>query len=77
MDRKRAIEIGRLIGASDVTSTIDITEGGLVATPIENDRRAEALRKMAATLLKDGKNTLIVTHKSSFFSLHVLNILNN
>ena len=30
---------------------------------IENDRRAEALKKMAATMPEAGKNTLIVTHK--------------
>ena len=61
----RAVETGRLISASEVTPILDITEGGLVATPIENDRRAEALRKMAATLPEDGKNTLLVTHKSN------------
>ena len=59
----RAVETGKLIAAGEVTATIDITEGGLVATPIENDRRAEALKKMAATLPEQGKNTLIVTHK--------------
>jgi hypothetical protein len=46
-----------------VTATDDITEGGLVVTPIENDRRAEALRKLAVTSPPAGKNTLIVTHK--------------
>jgi hypothetical protein len=35
----------------------------LVVTPIENDRRAEALKKMAGTVPEAGKNTLIVTHK--------------
>ncbi|CAG9932347.1 histidine phosphatase family protein [Candidatus Nitrotoga arctica] len=59
----RAVETGRLISGTEVTSTPDITEGGLVVTPIENDRRAEALRKMAATPPADGKNTLLVTHK--------------
>ena len=59
----RAVETGRLIGGTEVTSTLDITEGGLVVTPIENDRRAEALRKMAATAPEGGKNTLVVTHK--------------
>ena len=59
----RAVETGKLIGGSEVTSTLDLTEGGLVVTPIENDRRADALRKMAATPPTDGKNTLVVTHK--------------
>ncbi len=59
----RAIETGRLIGGSAAISTFDVTEGGLVVTPIENDRRAEALKKMIATAPPAGKNTLIVTHK--------------
>jgi phosphohistidine phosphatase SixA len=59
----RALETGKLIGGGEAMTTIDITEGGLVATPIENDRRAEALRKMAATSPAAGKNTLLVTHK--------------
>ena len=59
----RAVETGKLVSGSDVTSTLDITEGGLVVTPIENDRRAEALKKMAGTMPEAGKNTLIVTHK--------------
>jgi phosphohistidine phosphatase SixA len=59
----RAMETGKLVSGSDVTSTLDITEGGLVVTPIENDRRAEALKKMAGTVPEVGKNTLIVTHK--------------
>jgi broad specificity phosphatase PhoE len=59
----RAVETGRLIGGNEVVTTADITEGGLVVTPIENDRRAEALRKLAATPPPAGKNTLIVTHK--------------
>jgi broad specificity phosphatase PhoE len=59
----RAIETGKLVGGKDVTTTIDITEGGLVVSPIENDRRAEALRKMAGTVPEAGKNTLIVSHK--------------
>ena len=59
----RAVETGRLMSGGDVTPTLDFTEGGLVVTPIENDRRAEALKKMAGTVPEGGKNTLIVTHK--------------
>ena len=59
----RAVETGKLVSGRDVVATLDLTEGGLVVTPIENDRRAEALRKMAATRPPAGKNTLIVTHK--------------
>jgi phosphohistidine phosphatase SixA len=59
----RAVETGQLIGGGVVTSTFDLTEGGLVVTPIENDRRAEALKRMIATAPPAGRNTLIVTHK--------------
>lgn len=59
----RAVETGKLISGRDVETIIDFTEGGLVATPIENDRRAEALRQIAATIPDAGTNTLIVTHK--------------
>ena len=59
----RAVETGKLISGGEVSSTLDITEGGLVVTPIENDRRAEALRKLAGVVPAAGKNTLIVTHK--------------
>jgi broad specificity phosphatase PhoE len=59
----RAVETGRLIGGTEVTPTLDITEGGLVVTPIENDRRAEALRKLVAAPPDGGTNTLLVTHK--------------
>ena len=59
----RAVETGKLIGGGAVTPTFDVTEGGLVVTPIENDRRTEALKKLIATVPPLGKNTLIVTHK--------------
>ena len=59
----RAVETGKLISAREVTSSIDVTEGGLVATPIENDRRAGALKTLAATRPAEGSNTLVVTHK--------------
>jgi broad specificity phosphatase PhoE len=59
----RAVETGKLVSGGDVTTTADITEGGLVVTPIENDRRAEAFRKLAGTVPEPGKNILIVSHK--------------
>lgn len=59
----RAVETGRLISGKDVTTTADVSEGGQVVTPIENDRRAEAMRKLAAAVPAKGTNTLIVTHK--------------
>ena len=57
------METGKLISGGDVTPTADVTEGDLVVTPIENDRRAEALKKMAGAMPEAGENTLIVTHK--------------
>lgn len=60
---QRAVETGELVSGGEVIPMIDLTEGGLVVSPIENDRRAESLRKMAMTMPETGKNTLIVTHK--------------
>lgn len=59
----RATETGKLVSGKGVTPTLDVTEGGLVVTPIENDRRARALKGMASEKPATGVNTLIVTHK--------------
>jgi phosphohistidine phosphatase SixA len=59
----RAVETGTLLGFGAVTSTADITEGGLVVTPTENNRRAAALRKLAGTAPPSGANVGLVTHK--------------
>jgi len=59
----RAVETGALMGLGEVTSTPDLAEGGLVVTPIENNRRAQALRKLAATVPPAGTNIVVVTHK--------------
>jgi len=59
----RAVETGRLISGKDVVATADVSEGGQVVTPIENDRRTEAMRKLAATPPARGTNTLVVSHK--------------
>ena len=42
---------------------MDLTEGGLVVTPDENSRRAQALRTMLAKTPADGKNDSLATHK--------------
>jgi len=58
------VETGKLVsGRDDVVTLADVTEGGLVVTPIENDRRAEALRRLAGTPPPAGTNVLIVSHK--------------
>ena len=59
----RAVETARLIAGKEPTATADISEGGLVVSPNENNRRARALREMAASAPEAGTNTLIVTHK--------------
>ena len=59
----RAVETGTLLGFGEVTSTADISEGGQVVSPNENNRRAAALRAMVGTVPEAGTNTLIVTHK--------------
>ena len=59
----RAVETGTLLGFGAVTSTADVTEGGLVVSPNENSRRAQAMRKLAATVPPAGSNAVIVTHK--------------
>ena len=60
---KRAIDTATLMGFSAVTASVDYTEGGLVVTPIENNRRTAALRKSVATVPPPGTNVIVVTHK--------------
>jgi len=59
----RAYETATLAGFSDIEKTADLTEGGLVVSPNENNRRAEALRKLLATAPKAGTNTVLISHK--------------
>ena len=59
----RAVETARLIAGKEPQATLDVTEGGQVVSPNENNRRAHALRAMAASAPEAGTNTLIVTHK--------------
>jgi len=56
------VETARLIGGKEPQTTLDISEGGLVVTPNENNRRTQALRAIVATAPDPGTNTLIVTH---------------
>src|SRR5262245_4095583 len=51
------------LGFGAVTTTADVSEGGLVVTPIENDRRMEAMLKLAATAPPAGTNVIVVSHK--------------
>jgi len=60
---QRAVETARLIGGKEPVATSDVTEGGQVVSPNENNRRAQALRALVAAAPDPGTNTLIVTHK--------------
>ena len=60
---QRAVETGTLLGFGEPTPSPDFTEGGLVVTPIENTRRAQALRKLASTPPPAATNIVVVTHK--------------
>ena len=59
----RAYETAVLAGFKNIERTVDLTEGGLVVTPDENNRRAEAFRQMLARAPAQGKNNFLITHK--------------
>ena len=59
----RAYETAVLAGFEDIEQTVDLTEGGLVVTPDENNRRAGAFRQMLAQPPGTGRNNILVTHK--------------
>ncbi len=59
----RAYETAVLAGFENIERTVDLTEGGLVVTPDENNRRAEAFRQMLAQAPAQGKNNFLITHK--------------
>src|SRR5215475_2202619 len=59
----RAYETAVIAGFKDIEKTADLTEGGLVVSPNENNRRTEAFRKMLGTAPKIGTNTILITHK--------------
>lgn len=59
----RAYETALLAGFKGIEKTTDLTEGGLVVSPNENSRRAEAFRKMLSVTPQAGTNTILITHK--------------
>jgi len=59
----RARETAELLDLGEAETVLDITEGGLVVSPRENQRRAAALRTLLATAPSVGKNTIIVSHR--------------
>jgi phosphohistidine phosphatase SixA len=60
---QRAVDTGTLLGFGEVKATADVSEGGLVVSPNENNRRTQALRKLAGTPPPAGTNAVIVSHK--------------
>ena len=59
----RAYETGQLLRVGDVIPSIDVSEGGLVVSPRENQRRARGLRRLLAEVPPPGKNRVIVSHR--------------
>jgi phosphohistidine phosphatase SixA len=59
----RAYETAVLAGFENIEKTSDVTEGGLVVSPNENGRRAEAFRKLVSMPPKTGTNSLIISHR--------------
>ena len=59
----RAYETAVIAGFKDIEKTTDLTEGGLVVSPNENNRRIEAFHKMLGTAPQSGTNTILITHK--------------
>ena len=63
---QRAVETGTLLGFGEVSSTADLTEGGLVVSPNENNRRMAALRALAAASPPAGTNIIDAFGKDWF-----------
>ena len=59
----RAYETAVIAGFKDIEKTADITEGGLVVSPNENNRRVDAFHKLLGTAPTPGTNTVLITHK--------------
>jgi broad specificity phosphatase PhoE len=63
----RAYETATLAGFKTIERTDDLTlaygPNGLVISPDENKRRAEALRKMLTIAPMPGTNTILITHQ--------------
>jgi len=59
----RAYQTAKLAGIDNVEKSADVTEGGLVVSPNENNRRAAAFRRIAGTVPPAGTNVVVVSHK--------------
>jgi phosphohistidine phosphatase SixA len=59
----RAYETAVIAGFKDIEKTADLTEGGLIVSPNENNRRAAAFRKLIATPPQGNTVTILITHQ--------------
>jgi hypothetical protein len=59
----RAYQTAVLAGFKDIVKSADVTEGGVVVSPKENDYRTTAFRKLLTVAPKSGTDTVIITHK--------------
>jgi len=59
----RAYESAKLLDVGVPVQSIDVTEGGLVVSPRENQRRAAALKRLLSEPPLDGTNMVIVSHR--------------
>lgn len=59
----RAYQTAKLAGFDNVEKSADVTEGGLVVPPKENNRRAQAFRQLASAAPPAGSNIVVVSHK--------------
>ncbi|CCD86330.1 conserved exported protein of unknown function [Bradyrhizobium sp. ORS 285] len=60
---QRAVDTGRLFGLGEVATTGDLAESGQESSAEDNERRAQALRKLVATAPPAGGNVVLVSHK--------------
>ena len=59
----RGYETAVLAGFKDIEKTRDLSEGGLVVTPEENNRRVKALLDLLGKTPAKGMNDMLITHK--------------
>jgi phosphohistidine phosphatase SixA len=64
----RAYETAVIAGFPNIEKITDLTEGGLIVSPNENNRRADAFRKMLAVAPKDHTNTILITHQPNIIA---------
>ena len=65
----RAYETAVIAGFKNIEKTADITEGGLVVSPNENNRRIEAFRKLLGTAPTPGTSTILITQSRTSSTL--------